>query len=158
MVGKNLVDLGVITLPKDAHNMVILKIWKDPLSLVFVKGHPLGSLQTVRLKDAVNYGMILNEPDTETRRTIDDAFSHKKLTPNVTMEVAYIETIKGLVKTGLGISILPDKAVESEVRNGELGKARIADADLARNLGVVYLKDKFLSRPANEFLKILSNA
>ena len=31
------------------------------------------------------------------------------------MEVAYIETIKGLVKAGLGISILPDKAVEQEI-------------------------------------------
>jgi DNA-binding transcriptional LysR family regulator len=158
MVGKNLVDLGVITLPKNAHNMVTITIWKDPMSLVFVKGHPLGSIQTVRLRDAVKYGMILNEPGTETRRAIDAAFSHKRLTPNVTMEVAYIETIKGLVKTGLGISILPDKAVESEVRSGELGRARTADADLSRDLGVVYLKDKFLSRPANEFLKILGKA
>ena len=158
MVGKNLVDLGVITLPKSAQNMVLIKIWKDPMSLVFVKGHPLESIPTVKLKDAVNYGMILNEPDTETRRAIDDAFALMKLTPNVTMEVAYIETIKGLVKTGLGISILPDKAVESEVKSGELGKARIVDADLSRDLGVVYLKDKFLSRPATEFLKILGNA
>ncbi len=158
MTGKNHVDLGVITLPKDAQNMVMIKIWKDPMTLVFVKGHPLESLQTVKLKDAVNYGMILNESDTETRRAIDNAFSLRKLRPNVTMEVAYIETIKGLVKTGLGISILPDKAVESEVKSGELGKAKIADADISRDLGVVYLKDKFLSRPATEFLKILGSA
>ena len=158
MVGKNLVDLGVITLPKSAYNMVTIKIWEDPMSLVFVKGHPLESFQPVKLKDAADYGMILNEPDTETRRMIDNAFSAKKLMPNVTMEVAYIETIKGLVKTGLGISILPEKSVESEVKSGELGKAHIADAKISRDLGVVYLKDKFLSRPAKEFLKILGNA
>ena len=36
------------------------------------------------------------------------------------MEVAYIETIKGLVKAGLGVSILPDKAVEQEILSGVL--------------------------------------
>ena len=72
------------------------------------------------------------------------------------MEVAYIETIKSLVKSGLGISILPDKAVEAEVKNGLLLKSKIADATLSRDLGVVYMKDKFLSRPAQEFLNLLS--
>jgi len=71
------------------------------------------------------------------------------------MEVAYIETIKGLVRAGLGISILPDKAVEQEISGGILVKANIQDADFSRNLGVVYLRDKFLSRPAVEFLKFL---
>ena len=46
------------------------------------------------------------------------------------MEVAYIETIKGLVKAGLGVSILPDKAVEQEILSGVLVKSKIQDADL----------------------------
>jgi DNA-binding transcriptional LysR family regulator len=157
MVGKNLVDLGVITLPKIAGNLVSKVIWKDPMSLVFPKGHPLASLKDIRLRDAVKYGFILPEPGTTTRNTIDAAFTKKKLVPNVAMEVAYIETIKGLVKVGLGISVLPDKAVEEEVRNGLLLKARIGDAGLARDLGVVYLRDKYLSRPAKEFLQFMEN-
>jgi DNA-binding transcriptional LysR family regulator len=71
------------------------------------------------------------------------------------MEVAYIETIKGLVKAGLGISILPDTAVKHETKSGVLVKSKIQDTIFSRNLGVVYLKSKFLSRPAEEFLKIL---
>lgn len=155
MVNKNLVDLGVITLPKPAIKLVSKTIWEDPMSLVFPKNHPLGSLKTIRIKDIANYGMILPEAGTTTRNTIEAAFSKKKLTPNVAMEVAYIETIKGLVKAGLGISILPDKAVEQEILSGILVKANIQDANFSRNLGVVYLKDKFLSRPAVEFLKFL---
>lgn len=158
MTDKNLVDLGVITLPKVTAHMVSKTIWKDPMSLVFVKNHPLQSLRVIRLKDTVKYGMILLETGTETRAKIDAAFSNKRLTPNIAMEVAYIETIKSLVKTGLGISILPDKAVESEVKSGALVKSKIADATFSRDLGVVYLKDKFLSRPAQEFLKFLDKA
>jgi DNA-binding transcriptional LysR family regulator len=155
MVKDNRVDLGVITLPDTELKLVIKKVWDDPMSLVYPRGHPLGRLKRVTLKDIVPHGMILPEPDTTTRRTIETAFARKKLAPNVSMEVAYIETIKGLVKAGLGISILPDKAVEQEVKSGVLVKSAISDAEFLRTLGVVYLKDKFLSRPAAEFLKFL---
>ena len=158
LVNRNLVDLGVITLPKPAPHLVSKTIWKDPMSLVFVKDHPLGSLPVIRLRDILRYGMILPETGTQTRRTIDAAFSKKGMTVNIAMEVAYLETIKSLVRAGLGISVLPDRAVESEIRSGMLAKSKIADASFSRDLGIVYLKGKFLSRPVREFLKLAGPA
>lgn len=155
MVHGNTVDLGVITLPKASTGMIQKVVWRDPMSLVFPKNHPLGSLEQVRLRDITPYGMILPESGTATREMIDAAFARKNLSPNVKMEVAYIETIKVLVKVGLGISILPDKAVDAEVRSGVLIRAALQDAQFSRDLGVLYLKDKFLSRPAVEFLRLL---
>ncbi|MBA4374304.1 MAG: LysR family transcriptional regulator [Thermodesulfovibrio sp.] len=155
MLKNNLVDLGVITLPPAEPGLVSKVIWADAMSLVFPKKHPLASMKTIRLKDIIPYGMILPEAATTTRKMIAAAFARKKIAANVTMEVAYIETIKVLVKVGLGISILPDKAVEDEIRRGTMVKAEILDAQFSRNLGVLYLKDKFLSRPALEFLKFL---
>lgn len=158
LVAKNQVDLGVITLQKTPPNITSRIIWKDPMSLVVPVGHPLTSAKRVRLKDIVQHGMILTEHATETRKMVDDVFAAQGLTPNVAMEVAYIETIKSLVRTGLGIAILPDRAVDAEVKSGALMRLRITDAAFARNLGVVYLKDKFLSRPAVEFLALLEKA
>ena len=155
MVRKNVVDIGVITLHGPEKNLVSRVIWEDPMSLVFPRKHPLESLKTIRLRDTLVYGMILPERGTTTRKAIDSAFARRKMAPDVAMEVAYIETIKGLVKAGLGISILPDKAVEQEVKANVLVKAGIQDASFSRSLGVVYLKDKFLSRPATEFLDSL---
>lgn len=158
LVAKNQVDLGVITLQKTPPNITSRIIWKDPMSLVVPVGHPLTAVKRVRLKDIVQHGMILTEHATETRKMVDDVFAAHGLTPNVAMEVAYIETIKSLVRTGLGIAILPDKAVDAEVKSGALVRLRITDAVFSRNLGVVYLKDKFLSRPAAEFLALLEKA
>ncbi|HMK56664.1 MAG TPA: LysR family transcriptional regulator [Dissulfurispiraceae bacterium] len=155
MVNRNMVDLGVITLPKVPPHIVSKPIWKDPMSLVYQKCHPLGSIKTPRLKDAAKYGMILPDAATETRQMIETAYRNKKLGINVTMEVAYIETIKSLVKSGLGISILPDKAMEDEAKSGALSKSKLADTTFTRNLGAVYLKDKYLSKPAKEFLNLL---
>ncbi len=155
MVARNLVDLGVVTLPGIAPNLVMKVIWEDPMSLVFPKEHPLAGRKTIALRDVTGYGMILPETGTTTRRNIDAAFTKKRLLPKVAMEVAYIETIKGLVKAGLGISILPDKAVEQEIKSGELLKAGIRNANFSRKLGIVHLKNKFLSRPAIQFMKFL---
>jgi DNA-binding transcriptional LysR family regulator len=155
MVAKNLVDLGVVTLPGFAPHLVMKVIWDDPMSLVFPKGHPLSSLKKVTPHDIAPFGMILPEAGTTTRRNIDAAFAKKRFFPKVTMEVAYIETIKGLVKAGLGISILPDKAVEQEIRAGVLAKATIQNMTFSRKLGIACLRDKFLSRPAVEFMKFL---
>ncbi len=155
MVGRNLVDIGVITLPQTVDNIISKVVWNDPMSLVFPRGHSLEGLKSIRLRDTSGYGMILPETGAATRKTINEAFARKKLAPKVNMEVAYIETIKVLVKVGLGISILPDTAVEDEVRAGNLIRRTVADARFSRNLGAVYRKDKFLSRPAKEFLKLL---
>ncbi len=155
MVCRNLVDIGVITLPQATDNIIAKVVWSDPMSLVFPAGHALEALRSIRLRDISAYSMILPETGTATRKTIDEAFTRKKLAPQVAMEVAYIETIKVLVKVGLGISILPDTASEDEVRAGNLIRRTITDARFSRNLGAVYRKDKFLSRPAKEFLKLL---
>jgi DNA-binding transcriptional LysR family regulator len=155
MVLKNRLDLGVITLPQPVQGIISKKIWTDRMSVICAKGHPLGTHRHIKIGDAVKYSMILPETGTETRRAIDEAFSNMNLKPHISMEVAYIETIKGLVKAGLGISILPEKAAETEVKNGELIKVRIADVKISRDLGLVYLKEKFLSRPASEFINLL---
>jgi DNA-binding transcriptional LysR family regulator len=130
-------------------------IWEDPMSLVFSKEHPLAGRKTVTLSDIAGFGMILPETGTTTRRNIDAVFAKKRIVPKVSMEVAYLETIKGLVKAGLGISILPDKAVEQEIKSGRLVSAKIRNANFSRKLGIVHLRDKFLSRPAIEFMKFL---
>jgi len=155
MVNKNLVDMGVITLPGPVRHLVVKTVWRDPMSVVYVKDHPLSSARSVRIRDIAKYGMILPEAGTQTRKVIDAAFSRKGLTPKIAMEVAYLETIKSLVRTGLGISILPDRAVEMEVKGGVLAKSKMDDIIFSRDLGVVHLKEKFLSRPAREFLNML---
>lgn len=155
MVRKNLLDLGVVTLPKSGDNLILLPIWKDPMSLVVYRGHPLEGRVTVRLQDIAGYDLILPERGTTTRAIIDSLFSQRRLSPRVAMEVAYLETIKVFVKVGLGVSIIPDTAVEEEVKAGSLHRLPLVDAEFSRDLGVVYLREKFLSRAAREFLAIL---
>jgi DNA-binding transcriptional LysR family regulator len=56
------------------------------------------------------------------------------------MELDSVATIKPLVKIGLGISILPLRAVTEEVKRRELHYLKIRDYKLARQLGIVFQK------------------
>lgn len=158
MVEQNQVDLGVITLPKTGKSLLSTVIWKDEMHVICPRKHPLGLLKSVHIRDLIPYPLILPEAGTTTRREIDAAFGRRELIPVVAMEVAYLETIKGLVKAGLGISILPETAVAQEIKSGWLIKRDLEDVTFSRNLGVVYLKDKYLSRQAKEFLRLLEAA
>src|SRR5512135_1456231 len=61
MVARNLVDIGVITLPQVSANIISKVIWEDPMSLVFPKDHPLAAKKAITLSDIAGYGMILPE-------------------------------------------------------------------------------------------------
>lgn len=54
----------------------------------------------------------------------------------------------------VGIAFIAASHVESDVRAGLLHSARLADAHIARDLALVFRKDKALSRAALAFIEI----
>jgi DNA-binding transcriptional LysR family regulator len=93
-------------------------------------------------------GMTLQKTGTTARRSIDAAFSKCDFLPVSLWKYTYLEMVEGSVKDGLGISILPDKAVGEEIKNAKLVKSKTHDAVFSRNLSVIYIKKIFASCPA----------
>jgi DNA-binding transcriptional LysR family regulator len=67
------------------------------------------------------------------------------------MEASSPESLKGLVATGLGFTIMSRAAVAKEARLGELVPIPLAPR-LIRNLSVVYPKERIHSRLINAFI------
>ena len=59
---------------------------------------------------------MLFEAGSATRRVIDHFFASQNIEPIVVMDTENVEIIKAMVKTGLGISIVPYQAIAREVR------------------------------------------
>ena len=57
-----------------------------------------------------------------------------------------------MVRTGLGISILPYQSVAREVRGGQLFCARIEERELVRETGWVYARANRVPRMIDELL------
>ncbi len=68
------------------------------------------------------------------------------------MDTENVEIIKAMVKTGLGIGIVPYQAVAREVKAGQLFCARIEGHELVRETGWVYARANRVPRIVDELL------
>jgi DNA-binding transcriptional LysR family regulator len=70
------------------------------------------------------------------------------------METENVEIIKAMVRSGLGISIVPWQAVAGDVRAKQLFVSRIDGHSLVRQFGWIYPKMTRLPRSVSEVLRV----
>lgn len=92
-----------------------------------------------------------------TRDTLDELFRERKLKPNYSMELDSSELLKRFVAAGVGVGFIARSNVEEDVRAKVLVAIPMADAQLPRDLALVFRKDKALSRAALAFIEIAKN-
>ena len=126
------VDAGLLTLPVEESDLVTVPVLREELMLITTPTHPLARRRRVAPQDLGKQPFILFELGSATRRVIDQFFATEKLEPPVVMDTENVEIIKAMVKTGLGIGIVPYQAVAREVRAGQFFVARIDGHELAR--------------------------
>ncbi len=147
------VDFGVVSLPVNDERLAVEPIHRDELALVAPKGHPLAGRGSVRLREAAKYPLLL--PSHGRRREqLDELFRVNEIAPRVAMEVESSEMLKRYIAVGLGLGFLPRTNVAEEERNGSLCALSLEGVRLARDLALIFRKDRQLSRAAEEFLEI----
>jgi DNA-binding transcriptional LysR family regulator len=69
------------------------------------------------------------------------------------METENVEILKALVRSEMGVTIIPYQAVAREVRSGHLFCARISGTPLVRHTGWVYQRANKVPRMLQEMFK-----
>jgi DNA-binding transcriptional LysR family regulator len=72
------------------------------------------------------------------------------------MEVESGELMKRFILAGLGIGFLPSANIADEIKQGTLEIVRLESLRLSRDLGLVYLKEKSMTRATKAFLEIVT--
>jgi len=147
------VDFGVVSLPARDSRLTVEPIHRDELALVAPRGHPLATRATVRLQELTKVPLLL-PPHGRRREQLDELFRVNELSPRVAMEVESSEMLKRYISAGLGLGFLPRTNVAEEERTGSLHLLTLEGVRLARDLALVFRKDRQLSRAAQEFLDI----
>ena len=145
-------DLGLLTLPIDAPDLVKVPVLQEELLLVTELKHPLARQKKIVPSDLIRQPFVLFENGSNTRRVLDEFFLKEHLEPRIVMETENVEIIKAMVKTGLGIGIVPYQAVLPEVTRRQLFCSRIAGYHLFRETGWIYPKMSRLPRTVSEVL------
>jgi DNA-binding transcriptional LysR family regulator len=146
------IDAGLLTLPIVESDLVTVPVLREELMLITTPSHSLARRRRVAAQDLGSQPFILFEPGSATRRVIDQFFATEKLEPPIVMDTENVEIIKAMVKTGMGIGIVPYQAVEREVRAGQFFVARIDGHELMRETGWVYARANRVPRMIHELL------
>jgi DNA-binding transcriptional LysR family regulator len=143
-------DAGLLTLPVEESDLVTVPVLREELLLVTMPTHRLARKTTIQPQDLAGEPFVLFEPGSATRRVIDSLFVTEKIEPTVVMDTENVEIIKAMVKTGLGISIVPYQAVAREVRARQFFCSRIEGHELVRETGWVYARANRVPRMVHE--------
>jgi DNA-binding transcriptional LysR family regulator len=149
------VDLGVVAIPGRRSQIEIVPLRPDELVLVCPPDHPLARRPRLTAASLAEQRFIAFDRDIPTRRLVDRFLRAARTSVTVTMELDNIETIKRSVEAGLGISILPRSALESEVKAGTLVARPFTTARLTRPIGIIYRRGREQSAAVRAFLETL---
>lgn len=149
----NSVDFGVVSMPVTDTRFTVVPIHRDELVVIAAAKHAIAKLKSIEIADVVKFPLLLPKIG-RTRDAIDALFHDRKLKPNVSMELDSSELLKRFVAADVGVGFIARSNVVEDVKAGALAAIGMADAQIRRDLGLVFRKDKALSRAALAFIDI----
>ncbi len=154
----NLVDFGFAQLPVNDRKLQVVKIHSDEIRLIVRPDHPLGAHASVTAFDVAPHSLLMPKYGT-TRARLNEWLELVEDSLHVAMELDSTEMMKRFTMAGLGISFLAVSNCREEVAAGRLRTLPLAPEPMVRRLGLVYRKDKALSKAALGFIQVvLENA
>ena len=149
---KNLLDhnMADIMLTLDEHifrrDYVIAK--EEPVKMRFVTGSnsPYAKIKKTKLSEISKLPFILTESNAGYRRTLEFALAEKSLEISPILELGRTDVIIEVLKSGVGISFLPEFVVKRDYEAGLLEYIEVTDAKLDIWKQLIYHKNKWLSK------------
>jgi DNA-binding transcriptional LysR family regulator len=161
-VANNTIDLGLVSSRNVQPNLAggsLEVICQHELMLICSTMHPMASAKQVAACDVACERLICREPGSSTRKGTDNYFLSNGLPPedlNVIMELGSPESIKAVVESGLGVSILPRVAIAKELRLGTLCALQLVPK-LERNLFVALPESPYRSQLVGTFAEFATS-
>jgi len=114
---------------------------------VLPRSHPLAAQRGLSLAKLVDHPLILMDRDSSVRHMVDAAYAAVGRLAVPSFEVTFMSTAVGLVRAGLGVTLLPSTAHEVRAAN-DLAVRKIDHGGLERSIGVMRLRERSLSPAA----------
>ncbi len=136
-VDQQMLDMAVVMQPMKPRPAVeIVPVLREELVYVVSNNHPLANRQQIDPHAISEVPFISYLQGSTMQRVLDRQFSEMGVIPRVSMEMENIETIKALVRAGLGAAILPLCCVSGS-QGAMLHILRIRKFRIERDLALV---------------------
>jgi DNA-binding transcriptional LysR family regulator len=153
---ENIADFGLTQLPIEEKRLQVVHIHKDEIRLIAPTRHPLAERKSVHATDVVEYQLLLPKSGT-TRTRLNAWLELVEDDLRISMELDSTEMMKRFVMAGLGISFLAVSNCREEIAAGKLRAVPLGPEPMIRRLGLIYRKDKALSKAALGFIQVVAD-
>jgi len=145
-------DLAILALPIRGHEFETFPLLAERLFAALPPGHKLAKRRTLSLKDLRAQPFLLLRDGHCFRDTAVAACDRARLHPQIVFESGQFSSLLSMVEAGMGVSIVPEMAIDKKSR---CRFVRIDDPAAARTIGAVILRGRSLSRAHHAFLSHL---
>ena len=135
-------DLALAATRADTPELRAELFCTDDFHLVCRRDHPLVKQATVKLSDLAAHPMIQLARSSSVRQYVEAAVHPLQL--HTMMELDQLSTVAGMVRAGLGVSVVPALAL-FHFRHAELVTRPLAARSLRRQIFLVRRRDRGLS-------------
>ncbi|HEX4643582.1 MAG TPA: LysR substrate-binding domain-containing protein [Candidatus Acidoferrales bacterium] len=143
------VDVALLALPVRGHEFEAFPLLTERLFAALPQRHRLANRRSVSLKELRKESFLLLRDGHCFRDTAVAACDRAQVHPQIIFESGQFSSILSMVGAGMGVSIVPEMAIE---KRGHCRFVRIADAEATRTIGAVVLRGRSLSRIHQAFL------
>jgi LysR family transcriptional regulator, hydrogen peroxide-inducible genes activator len=148
----SIVDVAILALPIRGHEFDAFPLLTERLFAALPRKHAFARRNSLSLKDLRKEPFLLLRDGHCFRDTAVAACDRARLNPQVIFESGQFSSILSLVATGMGVSIVPEMAIE---RNPRCRYVQIADDQAIRTVGAIVLRGRSLNRLHHAFLNHL---
>src|SRR5271155_4132939 len=143
------IDVAILALPIRGHEFESFPLLTERLFAALPKKHKLSSRRALALKDLRAEPFLLLRDGHCFRDTAVAACDRARMNPQIIFESGQFSSLLSMVGAGMGVSIVPEMAVEKSAR---CRYVRIADESATRTIAALVLRGGSLSRAHLGFL------
>jgi DNA-binding transcriptional LysR family regulator len=148
-------DLGFISYPENRRNLTVIPWREERMTVAVYPSHPLAGREIFFPKDLDGQDFIAFDDEVIIRRELDRFFRENEVSISIVMQFDNIQSIKEAVVLGSGISILPERTIQTEVEQNRLVSIPLHAPELVRPTGIIHRRKKKLTRAGREFLNLV---
>ena len=141
------VDFGVTSLGAADRELEFTPLATDRIVAVLPPAHPLARARRLGMAALIEHPLILMDRDSSVRHLVDATYASLGRMPAPMFEATFMATAVGLVRAGLGVTLLPSSAHEVAAAKDLVVRA-IDHPGLVRTIGALRLRGRSLSPAA----------
>lgn len=149
----NQADFGLTQLPVQEKKLQAVKIHSDEIRLLVPPRHRLARKNQATPQDLIGEPLLLPKTGT-TRARLNEWLDPIDESMTVSMELDSTEMIKRFVMAELGVSFIAASHCAEEIETGRLAAVSLSPEPMIRRVGLIYRKDKSLSKAALGFIQV----